>query len=80
MHRGLQLQLGKNYDASQIGKLRSELEKEYVLNYFQGPADLAREVSVAVHLQLQVLNSVIQSVNEVFERESARKKLGHPVI
>jgi len=58
---------GENYAANQIGRLRSELEKEYVVNYFQGPADLAREVSVAVHLQLQVLNSVSQSVIEEFE-------------
>jgi hypothetical protein len=70
MHRGLQLRLGENYDANQIGKLRLELEKEYVFNYFQEPADIAREVSVAVHLQLQVIDSVLQSVIEVFEGET----------
>jgi hypothetical protein len=58
---------GEKYGADQIARLRSELEKEHTVSYFRGPDDLAREVSIAVHLQLQVGDSVSESIIEDFE-------------
>jgi hypothetical protein len=66
---------GSAKGARQVARLRKELGKERLASFFRTPDDLAREVSVAVYLELRIDEQMTAAMRSVGEGALSRELL-----